>query len=61
MQPTKVFAIAELDGRTTGNKSLINFGTGVTEHEMSCHRKYRFVGGNRLATEIESSNNQILL
>jgi hypothetical protein len=36
MQPTKVFAIAELDGRTTGNKSLINFGTGVTEHEISC-------------------------
>src|SRR5438874_7944952 len=24
-------------------KTKINFGTGVTEHRKSCHRKYRFV------------------
>ncbi len=60
---TKVFAIAGLDGRTIGSKTLfgfssgltliikrqilsstfktiISFGTSVTEHRVSCHRKY---------------------
>jgi len=30
MQPTKVFAIAGLDGRAIGSKSLIGFGSGLT-------------------------------
>jgi hypothetical protein len=27
------------------NKTKLNFGTGVTEHLISCHRKYFFVTG----------------
>jgi len=30
LQPTKVFAIAGLDGRTIGNKTLISFSSGLT-------------------------------
>jgi hypothetical protein len=30
VQPTKVFAIAGLDGRTISSKSLISYGSGST-------------------------------